>query len=441
MKENGARPYIDWQNVREFMINDQNKSEEEQDEQIDQNHKKKIINMVRTYLTENHRTTFGQAIMSQEAKEELFDHIYYYLISENVPLFENLSLREFVHIVVDELAGLGPLEPLMKNDHIMEIMVNGPNEVYVDENGQLKLIPDIKFESEEHLQLIARKILNAARATVSLSKPTVDARLPESRIQVTIPPVARNGTTITIRKFPPLNLTEERMVASGMMTWDMLDLLKVLIQGGANMVICGSTGAGKTTLIKRLAEYIPEDARILTIEDTEEMRLKNLYPQKHIVSMECRLTDKEETTIDMGKLLKSALRQRPDRILVGEVRGPEAFIMLEALNTGHSGGLTSLHANNAKDAVKRLVQMTLRAGLQLSSEIIGQIVSDTIDIVIFQQRLPNGKRVIREIVEVLGYKDGKASFSRFLSTLSRKYPTMNSVVTIVEHKMGILVSI
>jgi len=295
------------------------------------------------------------------------------------------TLQQIVGMLMDEIVGLGPLQSLMSNNDITEIVVNGPFEVRIQKDGQWHLLEGVRFESEEHLQLIARKILNLADSTVTLAQPIVDARLPDARVNVSIPPVARVGTTINIRKFPPLNLTEEAMIESGLLTEEMLDLLKILVKGAANIIVAGATGSGKTTLLKRLAEYIPDNLRILTIEDTEEMRLKSLYPHKHIVSFECRHTNNEETNIDMARLLKNALRQTPDRIITGEVRGPEAYIMIEAMNTGHDGGITTLHANSAADAIKRLVQMTLRSGLQLTPELIGQMIADVIDIVIFQR--------------------------------------------------------
>lgn len=402
-----ASPYAKWEQLEELMFGQTEERIETGGVQVRAELKNKIVADVRDHLVLGHRQTLGRAIMDQSAKNELQRIIRDYVVEKNLQI-PGFTLQQIVGMLMDEIVGLGPLQGLMSDDKITEIVVNGPYEVRIQKDGQWHLLEGVRFESEDHLQLVARKILNLADATVTLAQPIVDARLPEARVNVSIPPVARVGTTINIRKFPPLNLTEEAMIKTGLLTGEMLELLKILVKGAANIIVAGATGSGKTTLLKRLAEYIPDNLRILTIEDTEEMRLKSLYPHKHVVSYECRHTNNEETNIDMARLLKNSLRQTPDRIITGEVRGPEAYIMIEAMNTGHDGGITTLHANNAADAIKRLVQMTLRSGLQLTPELIGQMIADVIDIVIFQRRLLNGQRVIQEIVEVRGYENGRA---------------------------------
>lgn len=388
-------------------LNGKKRSNTENHKMLDVMVAQEAVNKVREYVSLEHPDVLGRAFFHEKDRLELEQKIRQYVLTEKIST-QGLSFSELIKRLLDEIVGLGPLEELMKDMRYTEIMVNGPDEIYVESsNGQEKV--DVRFDDEAHVQAIARKMLNLAGASVNIANPIVDARLPDSRINIVIPPVARNGTTITIRKFPPLNLSEDAMINGGLLTKEMLDFLKVVIKGAANIIVVGATGSGKTTLIKRLCEYIPEGdgireaERILTIEDTEELRLKALYPNKHIVSLECRYTDDAKTNVDMGKLLHTILRMKPNRILVGEVRGPEAYIMIEALNTGHSGGLTSLHANNARDSIRRLIQMILRSGLPLGPEVIGDMVTDTIDIVVFQSKMKDGSRRITEIAEVLRY--------------------------------------
>lgn len=405
-----ASPYANWQQIEEAMYGGPVKLMEQEQQKVKKvtmhSIDNEIISQVREYLVMEHRNLLGRAFVYKSLRKDIEMIIRDFVISKQIK-DDNYTLTELVEYIMQEIIGMGPLEPLMEDDTINEIAINGPYEVYIQKDGRWHLVKEVKFEDEEHLQLIIRKLLNAANATVTTAKPYVDTRLSNSRIQVTIPPVARNGTTVNIRKFPPLNLTEEMMNESGLLSKEMLEFLKIIMKGAANIIIAGGTSSGKTTTLKRLVDYIPDHVRIATSEDTEEMRLKQLYPRKHIVSFECRYTDNPQTNVDLRVLLKNNLRQSPDRIIVGEVRGPEALIMLEAMNTGHDGSISTMHAKSAKDAITRLVQMAMGSGIQITTEYVGGLAANVIDIVIFQRKMLNGKRVIEEIVEVLDYKDGE----------------------------------
>lgn len=364
------------------------------------------IKFVRDKLSLEHGNDLSRAFYDIAIRDKLEGSVRRY-IHENDNLKDNgnKAVKEQAKEMVEEIVGLGPIDSLMHDDSIIEVMVNGPKEVYVEDHEGMRLT-NIKFHDDEHVLSIARKMLNFANESVTEAKPICDARLSDVRLNVVIPPISRIGTTITIRKYPPINLSTENIIQSGLMTRDMFRLTSTLVKGGANILVVGSTGAGKTTTIKLLCGEIPEHERTLTIEDTEELRLKLMYPSKHIVSLECRFTGKEETTVDIAKLLKSSLRMRPSRIIVGEVRSLEAIDLIEIFNTGHDGGLSSLHANSARDAVTRLVQMILKNGLPLSTETIGQMVSRAIDIIVFQEKLEDGSRRITEIIELLGFENG-----------------------------------
>jgi len=364
-----------------------------------------IINRVREYLVDEHGELLSRSILDVKVRPQIEELISEFIRTEEMAA-HGFTLSDLILEVTQEICGLGPLEPLVKDDSITEIMVNGPSEVWIERKGQ-DVKTDIKFRDDNHVMMVARKILNAAGEEVNDAKPLVDCRLPNSRVNIVIPPIARNGVTITIRKFPPINFSAEALIKSGLLNEEMLKLLEILVRGSATGIICGPTGSGKTTTMKKIFEYVEDNERMLTLEDTEEMRLKALYPDKHVVSHECRFTDDEDTTVTIDKLLKNALRQKPKRIIVGEVRGAEALTMIEAYNTGHEGGWTSMHAGSAKNAIVRLIMMILKSGVRMDSEMIGKLVADTVNVVVFQKKLRDGSRKILEISEVMGYKDGE----------------------------------
>ena len=322
--------------------------------------------------------------------------------TENVP--PETEIPRLVTDLADEALGLGPLEQLLVNDGISEIMVVGPRIVFVERNGQLEQT-DLKFSSEEAVRTIIDRIITPLGRRIDESSPMVDARLPNgSRVNAVIPPLAICGPTITIRKFSKASLTIEKLVDWGAMDPAMSAFLKQAVIARANIVISGGTGSGKTTLLGALAKAIPENERIITVEDAAELNLS----QSHVVSLESRPPNAEgKGHVTIRDLVRNALRMRPDRIIVGECRGGEALDMLQAMNTGHDGSLTTLHANSPAEAVSRLETLCLMAGVDLPSRAIREQIGGAVDVIVQQTRLQEGFRKITSISEVCGIeKDG-----------------------------------
>ncbi|HET6846423.1 MAG TPA: CpaF family protein [Anaerolineales bacterium] len=301
--------------------------------------------------------------------------------------------------VINEMAGYGPIQPLLDNPEVTEIMVNGPNNVYVERAGLLEL-SDVHFEDEPHLLRIIDRIILPLGRHVDAESPTVDARLPDgSRVNAVVRPVAIDGPTLTIRRFPKERLTAEKLVEFKTLTPNMATFLKACVIAKLNIVISGGTGSGKTTLLNVLSGFIPETERIVTIEDAAELQLQ----QAHVVRMETKPPNMDglgATTV--RDLVRNCLRMRPDRIVVGECRGGETLDMLQAMNSGHDGSLTTLHANTPRDALSRLETMVLMAGTELPIKIVRQYVSSAIDLIVQQSRLRDGSRKITSITEVAG---------------------------------------
>ncbi len=305
--------------------------------------------------------------------------------------------EELVENVVNRILGLGPLEPLLQDPEITEIMVNGPDAVFIERNGRLERVP-VRFRDEQHLLQVIDRIVAPLGRRVDESMPYVDARLPDgSRVNVIIRPLAVRGPALTIRKFSATPFTLKRLVRLGTLTEPMARFLQACVRARLNILVSGGTGAGKTSTLNALARAIPPGERIITIEDTAELQLK----AENLVSLEARppnIEGKGEVTI--RTLVRNALRMRPDRIIVGEVRGPEAFDMLQAMNTGHPGSMTTIHANSPADAVRRLESMVLMAGLELPQPTIREYIASAIHVIVQQERLPDGRRRMVEIVEV-----------------------------------------
>jgi pilus assembly protein CpaF len=301
--------------------------------------------------------------------------------------------------VMDEILGYGPLEPLLKDDSIAEIMVNGPHQVWIERKGQL-VESGIMFQNDEHVMRIAQRIVAPLGRRIDRKWPMVDARLPDgSRVNIIAPPCALQGTTITIRKFFKAPLTVQNLIQFGTLTQQMADFLRACVHGRLNTVVAGGTGSGKTTLLNVLSSFIPETERIVTIEDSAELRLN----QRHVVSLEGRPADVDGGgAVTIRHLVTNALRMRPERIVVGEVRSGEALDMLQAMNTGHDGSLTTLHANTPRDALSRLETMVLMSGMDLPVRVIREQVASAIDLIVQQARLRDGSRKITYITEVQG---------------------------------------
>jgi len=304
-----------------------------------------------------------------------------------------------VETLIHDVLGLGPLEDLLANPDIAEIMVNGPNQIYVEEKGKLLRSP-VTFESTEQLMQVIDRIVSSIGRRVDESSPMVDARLKDgSRVNVIIPPLALRGPTVTIRKFSKEAFTIDDLIRFGTLTDEMAKFVRACVRGRLNVVVSGGTGSGKTTTLNVLSSFIPEDQRIVTIEDAAELQLA----QEHVVTLEARPANVEgRGQVTIRDLVINALRMRPDRIVVGECRGGEALDMLQAMNTGHDGSLTTLHANNPHDAVSRLETMVLMSGAELPSRAIREQIASAVNMIVQQSRLRDGTRRIVSITEVLG---------------------------------------
>ncbi|RME03150.1 MAG: FHA domain-containing protein [Planctomycetota bacterium] len=310
-----------------------------------------------------------------------------------------INARQLYNEILDEALSLGPLVPLLEDDNITEIMVNNWNQIFVEEGGKIVLSPRQFTDNEQVIQVI-RRILAPLGRRIDESSPLVDARLKDgSRVNAVIPPLAVSGPTLTIRKFPKERLTVEHLVRFGTLTPPMARFLEICVRERKNIVISGGTGSGKTTLLNIISSFIPPDNRIVTIEDVSELKL----PQEHVVRLESRPPNLEgKGAIGIRQLVINALRMRPDRIVVGECRGGEALDMLQAMNTGHDGSLTTLHANSPRDALSRLETMVLMAGMDLPAKAIREQIASAVDIIIQQSRLSDGSRKVKFISEVTG---------------------------------------
>jgi len=317
---------------------------------------------------------------------------------ENIPMNRADRSRLFEQIVADIL-GYGPIEALLADESITEIMVNGSQNVYIERNGKIEKT-NVTFESDAHVSRIIDRIVSPIGRRVDESSPYVDARLPNgSRVNIIIPPLALRGPTVTIRKFFKRMLTAERLVETGSITAEALELLKAAANARLNIIISGGTGTGKTTFLNMLSTFIPSDERILTIENAAELQLQ----QAHVITLESRppnIEGKGEVTV--RDLVMNALRMRPDRIVVGECRGGEALDMLQAMNTGHDGSMTTLHANSPRDALSRLETMVLMAGMDLPVRAIREQVASAVDMIIQLGRMRDGARRTIQISEVQG---------------------------------------
>lgn len=315
----------------------------------------------------------------------------------------NLERSHIFNLIDNEINGYGPITELLDDTSVTEIMVNGINKIYVEIDGKVIKDESVSFINEDHILRTIQKIVQPLGRTIDTAHPMVDARLKDgSRINAVVPPLSLNGPILTIRKFKANLETIEDFIRNGTLTPYMARFLEAAVIGKLNILISGGTGSGKTSFLNVLSSFIGNDERIVTIEDAAELRLK----QTHVVSLETRLTNYEgggEVTI--RDLVINSLRMRPDRIIVGEVRGKEAFDMLQAMNTGHDGSLTTLHANNPADALNRLETMILMAGMEIPIKAIREYIASAIDIVVHVERLNDGRRKVTSICEIVGIKN------------------------------------
>ena len=321
----------------------------------------------------------------------------------------NLKRSYVFNLIDNEINGFGPINELLKDKNVTEIMVNAPDEIYVEIDGKIVRDESISFINSDHILRTIQKIVGPLGRTIDSSSPMVDARLKDgSRINAIIPPLSLKGPVLTIRKFKEDLNSIEDLLRNGTMTNDMALFLEACVESKLNILVCGGTGSGKTTILNILSSFISNNERIITIEDAAELRLK----QSHVISLETRVDNydsKSEVTI--RDLVRNSLRMRPDRIIVGEVRGAEAFDMLQAMNTGHEGSLTTLHANGCLDALNRLETMVLMNGIEIPVKAIRDYIQDAINIIVNIARLSDGRRKITEIAEITGIKDGEITIN------------------------------
>jgi pilus assembly protein CpaF len=306
--------------------------------------------------------------------------------------------RQLVREITDDILGYGPLEPLLRDDSVTEVMVNGADRIYIERNGKIQQA-GVTFVDDAHLLRIIDKIVSQVGRRIDEASPMVDARLPDgSRVNAIIPPLSLRGPTLTIRKFSRDPYTMDDLINFGTLTPKAAHFLAACVQGKLNMLISGGTGTGKTTTLNALSAYVPGDERIVTIEDAAELQLQ----QEHVITLEARPANIEgQGEVKIRELVRNALRMRPDRIIVGEVRGPETLDMLQAMNTGHEGSLTTIHANAPRDALARLETLVLTAGVDLPLRAIREQVASAFDILVQISRLVDGSRRISHVTEVL----------------------------------------
>ncbi|HEY2483273.1 MAG TPA: CpaF family protein [Caulobacteraceae bacterium] len=324
------------------------------------------------------------------------------LLSEEKRLLTPHQTDRLTDDVLDEILGLGPLEPLLKDESIADILINTYDTVYIERSGRLELT-EIQFQDNRHLVRIINKIVSAVGRRVDESSPMVDARLADgSRVNAIIPPLAVDGPLVSIRKFSRDALSVDRLVGFGSLTEEMALVMRAIVQARRNVLISGGTGSGKTTLLNAMSAYIDIAERIITIEDSAELQLQ----QPHVGRLETRPSNIEgKGEITQRDLVKNSLRMRPDRIIVGEVRAGEAFDMLQAMNTGHDGSMTTVHANTARDALNRIEQMIGMAGLEISPRSVRQQIASAINVVVQTERMEDGRRRVISIAEIVGMEE------------------------------------
>ncbi len=315
---------------------------------------------------------------------------------EDIPRSERAKI---VSELYSDIVGLGPIDPLLADPDITEIMVNGPSHVYVEMRGQIHLT-EVKFRDDAHVMNVINRIVSSVGRRIDESSPMVDARLADgSRVNAIIPPCSLTGPTITIRKFSKTPLTAADLMRFGSFSPQMVSFLEACVRGRLNIIVSGGTGSGKTTLLSVLSDYIPENERIVTIEDAAELQLR----QQHVITLESKPANVEGTgAITIRDLVRNALRMRPDRIVVGEVRSGETLDMLQAMNTGHDGSLTTAHANSPRDLMSRLETMVLMSGIEIPVKAIREQISSALDLVVHEARLRDGSRKVVSISEVVG---------------------------------------
>ncbi len=372
-----------------------NQEKENASQQLSQEDLKKIREYFLTNVKRKAESQDGKSSISSEMTEKFLEEIYQ---QANINLGDKLKASIF-NEVLNEVQGYGPIQPLLNDPSITEVMVNGPKQVYIEKDGKLTKV-GITFEDDAHVIRVIEKIVLPLGRRIDKDSPNVDARLPDgSRVNAIIPPVAIDGPSITIRKFSEEKLTVKNLVEFGSITQTAANFLKACVEAKLNVIISGGTGSGKTTLLNVMSGFIPKTERIVTIEDSAELQLQ----QEHVVRLETQPPDIDnDNEVTIRDLVRNSLRMRPDRIVVGEVRGGETIDMLQAMNTGHDGSLTTIHSNSPRDALSRLETTAMMSGMDLPIQVIREQIASAVDVIVQQSRFTDGSRKVTHITEVAG---------------------------------------
>ncbi len=351
----------------------------------------------------------------------------------------NLERSHIFNMIEDEINGNGPLTELLKDKDITEIMVNGPHEVYIEIDGRIRKDESVSFINDDHIVRTVQRLIQPLGRTIDSANPMVDSRLSDgSRINAVIPPLSVKGPIVTIRKFKNDMVSIDELLRIGTLTNEMAKFLEASVKGKLNVIVCGGTGSGKTTLLNILGSFIDNIDRIITIEDAAELKLH----QEHVISLETRTVSYGAgNEITIRDLVRNALRMRPDRIIVGECRGKEAFDMLQAMNTGHDGSLTTIHANGVVDALNRLETLVLMSGLEIPIKAVREYIVNAVDLVINIERMADGKRKITNISEIIGMKDGEIELKpifEFIQTGLTQTKEVNGSFNMVKRRPNVL---
>ena len=354
---------------------------------------------LKTYLVNTLINELGSAPFSGERSRQMIEQRLKQILAQPGLKLTQAHRTQIFKEVFDELTGYGPIQSFLDDPSISEVLVNGSRMVFIERNGEL-IETGVTFDDDEHVMRVINRMIHPIGRQVSMDSPTVDARLPDgSRVNAVIPPVAIDGPCISVRKFLQNRMTIEELIAIGSLTEHMSEFLRACVAARLNILISGGTSSGKTTMLNILSGFIPADERIITIEDAVELQLK----QRHIVRLETKSPDSDgRGGVTTRDLVRNALRMRPDRIIVGEVRSGEALDMLQAMNTGHSGSITTLHANTPRDVISRLETMVMMAGLDLPLIAIRRQIASAFNLIVHQTRLPDGVRKTTQITEISG---------------------------------------
>lgn len=366
---------------------------------LDDNKVQEFVDELRQYIVDNLPLS---KLSDEELEDKIEEIVLERLSGQYIPIEQKVSI---VQQVYSSIRGFGLLDTIMNDDNITEVMINGANNVFIEKKGKVVRL-DKAFESQRRLEDIIQRIVGQAGREVNQANPICDTRLPDgSRVNVVLPPIALCGPTVTIRKFSKQPMTIEQLIKYKSLNEEIASKLQLLVKAKYNIFIAGGTGSGKTTFLNALSNYIPRDERVITIEDSAELQLANI---DNLVSLETRNANASGTgEITMRDLIKSSLRMRPERIVVGEVRGAEALDMLQAMNTGHDGSLSTGHANSTADMLSRLETMVLQGAAALPLDAVRQQIASALDIIIHLSRLRDHSRKTMEISEVVGYKNGQ----------------------------------